>query len=98
MGSHRSSTREGTCSDIDSLFGPICLHCKKNPHRSRAAAAAADSETSAQHFQRLKDRSVAILVGDLGAQHYLTRAISFIHRVCFAPSAPHSAICCIELY
>lgn len=65
--SRRIPPREGTRSDIDSLFGPICLHCKKKrPRRSRTAAA--DSETCAQHYQRLKDRSVAASEGDLGAR------------------------------
>lgn len=48
------------------LVQSVCTEKKKRPRRSRTAAA--DSETCAQHYQRLKDRSVAASEGDLGAR------------------------------
>lgn len=74
------SPRERPRCDIDSLFASVCWIW------ARQKSTAADSDTSeARLFQMRSGRT----------QHYLTPAISFIHPVRIAPSAPRSAICCM---
>ncbi len=71
----------GRASYIDSLFGPICLHCKRILTEV-ALLLAGWFRDFCSHSQRLKIEVFAVLVGDLGSTALFTRAISFIHRVC----------------